>query len=79
MSVSFLSQLMICEPICIRLCCLTLSQNCIQSTIEKGKPDLWGHGDERFDDADIIDRGEDGVVSRGTSVMVIPVMHISMV
>lgn len=26
---------------------------------------LWGHGDERFDDADIFDRGEGSVVSRG--------------
>ncbi|XP_009343773.2 peroxisome biogenesis protein 12 [Pyrus x bretschneideri] len=34
---------------------------------------LWGHVDERFDDADIIDRGEDVVVSRGTSDMVVSV------
>lgn len=26
---------------------------------------LWGHVDERFDDADIFDRGEDSVIPRG--------------
>ncbi|KAM1308436.1 hypothetical protein ACFX2H_010556 [Malus domestica] len=34
---------------------------------------LWGHVDERFDDADTFDRGEDAVVSRGTSDMAVSV------
>ncbi|KAM2453373.1 hypothetical protein ACFX1W_010576 [Malus domestica] len=34
---------------------------------------LWGHVDERFDDIDTFGRGEDAVVSRGTSDMVVSV------